>query len=68
MIVLGSILDQNITNSLKKLQVVNVMYVLSAKVDTLNENARKYAEHIYCSVDFLKRRKSQKCLYSASEV
>ncbi len=68
MIVPGSILGQNITNSLKKLQVANVVYVLSAKAGTLDGNARKYAGHIYCSVDFLKRRKPQKCLYSASEV
>lgn len=58
MIVLDLILDQDITNCLKKLQAVNVMYMLSTKIDTLNENARKYAEHIYRSVNFLKRRKS----------
>ncbi len=34
------------------------MYVLFAKVNTLNKNVRKYVEHIYCNADFLKRKKS----------
>lgn len=68
MIVPGPILDQNITNHLEKLRAADVVYVLSAEAATLDGNARKYAGHIYCSVDFLKRRKPQKCLYSGSEV
>ncbi len=65
MIVPGLVLRQNITNSLGKLQAANVVYVLPAKAGTLDGNARKY---IYCSVDFLKSRKPQKCLYSGHEV